>query len=639
MQVRIIVFYSLKNNNNTDFPPQQVASLFDDSDSGDDIFASASPGSRSLKSSDRTPSKAKTQKKISLFDDDDDDLFGPKDAPDVDLFAAAPVKSLSKVTDGLFVEPSADGGLFGETPKTSEKSISSATVSSLFGEASNSEGTSKDSVHSLFGDKSKKASDTKTSGDSLFDDSSKKTSDSKSIGDSLFGETSKSVSSESKESAKESVSGLFKEPAKSVSAESKEPTKEPVGGLFKEPAKVEKVQEKKSSKGLFEDSEDSDLFPKVAKPAPEKISNSYPSSSQSLFQDTPDSDLFGSSSTSILEKNIVEKSSDSLFGKPEKPTALFGSSTKSAGQNSPKDLFGDKPKPKKLATSIFDDSDEDDQDLFGGSSFAKKGNNKQSPSIFEQDKIMDSAKSMDEEKNKAEPEKASVEKKDKKKAEDAPNNSKATPKTSKATPKAPVSSSIFDDDSDDDLFGDRKKKAEKSNDKVKHTKKEPKEEKKPETKKKTEPAAKPEPPSQKAILAEIKQKLEKHNIVVPSESPAKKPESQSAVDGAVSSKKEPPKTLKIQMNLPLPSEPSQQQPAPKKPPVSGKIKNLQGRIGDLKILSPTDTPPLFRKNNNNEEKAKDDDEKEADLGSSEASSPSLTSGGSSPQTSGESIWL
>ncbi|XP_011306253.1 WASH complex subunit FAM21 [Fopius arisanus] len=77
-------------------------------------------------------------------------------------------------------------------------------------------------------------------------------------------------------------------------------------------------------------------------------------------------------------------------------------------------------------------------------------------------------------------------------------------------------------------------------------------------------------------------------------------EGENATDGPVVSKQkstgdpsaakiEPPKSLRIR--LPGPADESG---APKRA-VSGKIANLMGKMGDLKILSPTDTPPVLRR--------------------------------------------
>ncbi|KAL0133374.1 hypothetical protein PUN28_000842 [Cardiocondyla obscurior] len=93
----------------------KVSSLFDDSDSGDELFSAASSGSRSQKStdyhstvsSDRTKSASKS---AGLFDDNVD-IFGGKDVPDVDIFSQNSKMEPKKIS--LFDDDDDDGDLFG----------------------------------------------------------------------------------------------------------------------------------------------------------------------------------------------------------------------------------------------------------------------------------------------------------------------------------------------------------------------------------------------------------------------------------------------------------------------------------------------------------------------------------------------
>ncbi|XP_058798481.1 WASH complex subunit 2 isoform X2 [Phymastichus coffea] len=626
-------------------PKSKVASLFDDSDSDDDLF-----GSPSLKTSSApTPSKPQqSQKKKGLFDDDDDDgdLFRGRDAPDVDLFDAASKKL--KFTSLFDDEPPDDDGLFGDNKS---KCKASSNVSCILGEKEQTE-----SVDSFFHEEK--------SSDSVFSE----------------------VKQESKKELEKSV--------------------------FKDPAKVDKISEKKSSsKSLFDDTEDSNLFSAVPKLTPlvgaATVLNktSARNNASGFFDDTEDSDLFSSSSSSknVHEKNIVEKSIDSLCSDSTDPKGFGAKDSKSIEQTSSKSdslvddkpqvskpdfLFEDKPKTskslfedeelksdslfkekpkasnllfeggkskidslfedtskvsqaKKLTTSIFDDSDDDDDDdLFSSS----KKKNQSSSSFFEEDKNINVTKAMDDEK-KVEIEKAVEKEKEEKLKEPRKVIKKDSPPSSKLVKKVVEKKIIFDvdDDDDDDLFGDKKKKSVTQDKSKEKDDVEKKKEKDNDTKTKTEVPKKPDLASKKAVFAEIQKKLEKHNLLDPErvakltrpDKPAK-PES-TVVDGAVSSKKEPPKTLKLD-DPPESGSPTEDlstnQQAMKKPAISGKIKDLQGKMGPLKLLSPTDSPPTWRKSTEEKNSNEDEQEHTPELPSSDASTPTMPSEASSPHTSG-----
>lgn len=83
----------------------KISLLFDDSDSGDELFSAASSGSRSQKSTDflaAVSSSDRTTKALpkssGLFDDDN--TFSSKDAPDIDIFGA--VSKSRNTSDDLF---------------------------------------------------------------------------------------------------------------------------------------------------------------------------------------------------------------------------------------------------------------------------------------------------------------------------------------------------------------------------------------------------------------------------------------------------------------------------------------------------------------------------------------------------------
>lgn len=624
--------------------------MFDDSDSDDDLF-----GSPSLKSSSApTPSKQQQKpqpKKKSLFDDDDGDLFGRKDAPDVDLFGATATKP--KFTNLFDDEPPDDDGLFGDSKS---KSKTGSTVSSIFGDQKSSLFSEKKSESELIKESKKEPEK------SVFKEPAKvdKPTEKKSISKGLFDDTEDSdlFSTVPKVSPTvNTASTLDKNSAKSnTSSGSKgllDDTED--SNLFGSSTLSKNILEKnvvieKLSDSLFVDSkEPTDLFSASKNQVEEK-----PSKPSTLFKDelkasTSDSifenETVAAKSNSLFEDKTTTSKSDSLFAdkpKASKANSLFADEPESSKTDS---LFGDKlktSKPKKLTTSIFDDSD-DDEDLFSSS----KKKNQPSSSLFEDNKSIEVTKAMEGEKN---VEGTVVEKQPEEKVKDLPKATKKDlPTSPKIVKKVIDKNSIFDDDDDDDdLFGEKKKKSiVKDEPKEKIAKKdidEVKKESSNENKIKTEVPKKPDLASKKAVFAEIQKKLEMHKLLDPERAPKltrpdkpTKPEP-SVVDGAVSSKKEPPKTLKLidPAKPPSPTEdsPTNQQ-ALKKPAVSGKIKNLQGKMGALKMLSPTDSPPTWRKSN--EEKSSNDDEQEhtPELPSSDASTPTMPSGASSPHTSGK----
>lgn len=87
-------------------PKSKVSSLFDDSDSGDELFSATSSGSRSQKSTEHflapisSSDRTKTATSGSLFDEND--IFGGKDAPDVDIFGVVSKSKENAASDDLF---------------------------------------------------------------------------------------------------------------------------------------------------------------------------------------------------------------------------------------------------------------------------------------------------------------------------------------------------------------------------------------------------------------------------------------------------------------------------------------------------------------------------------------------------------
>ncbi|XP_046742132.1 WASH complex subunit 2-like isoform X2 [Diprion similis] len=85
---------------------------------------------------------------------------------------------------------------------------------------------------------------------------------------------------------------------------------------------------------------------------------------------------------------------------------------------------------------------------------------------------------------------------------------------------------------------------------------------------------------------------------------------------SIEEKREPPKTLEIRSG----EKPN----AVQRRVVSGKIKNLMGRMSDLKILSPTDSPPVWRKNEDRVEEDADKDSADGSCSSTSRKNPTPT---------------
>ena len=102
----------------------------------------------------------------------------------------------------------------------------------------------------------------------------------------------------------------------------------------------------------------------------------------------------------------------------------------------------------------------------------------------------------------------------------------------------------------------------------------------------------------------LHQNVEKHDNLSSKKNQVTRKESanDNVVDGGCISKVDPPKTLSIRSISSTATEESSQVP---RRAVSGKIKDLMGRMGDLKILSPTDTLPVLRKNEENNDEVEE----------------------------------
>lgn len=247
------------------------------------------------------------------------------------------------------------------------------------------------------------------------------------------------------------------------------------------------------------------------------------------------------------------------------------------------DNLQNKMESKKI--SLFDDDDSDD--LFSGAKPMKSKSDRKTDILFEdEDDLFLSIKASD--KRLSSIDSASVEPKiDVSKNASSLENEKMSKDDSsdyagelfsKATK---TRSLLFENDDYDDLFGKKDAVSEQNKD--------------------LEPSS---------LNRDIKMTTESKNIVTKSDINEEK---NKAEVGETSSKTEedgrtkknsPPKTLSIRTTSSPPSEEQNSQQVPRKS-VSGKIKNLMGKMGDLKILSPMDAPPLWRKS---EDKTDEDED-------------------------------
>lgn len=275
--------------------------------------------------------------------------------------------------------------------------------------------------------------------------------------------------------------------------------------------------------------------------------------------------------------------------------------------------------PKKI--SLFDD-DDDDGDLFGTKS--TKSKNERKTDFFDEDDLFLSTKASSIEKDAAVEPKIDVSKNvssletEKKNRNDPPDylDGGLFSKTTKPR------SLLFEDDDYDDLFNKKdtapreddrlKSKEEVKKDVVEQVQKLPKESKSPES---------------SSLNRDVKTTVES-SVVTKNEEKnetAIKETSSNVEEDGTTKKNTPPKTLSIRTISP-PSEEHGNQQVPRRL-VSGKIKNLMGKMGDLKILSPMDAPPLWRKSEDKTDEDEDVVDRDiGDLGVSGHVSPPSISG-------------
>ncbi|KAL2711652.1 WASH complex subunit FAM21 isoform X1 [Vespula squamosa] len=297
-------------------------------------------------------------------------------------------------------------------------------------------------------------------------------------------------------------------------------------------------------------------------------------------KDSPDVDIFGNVSkpykdNTVASKRILDITSDNF------------SVNKIHSTNDSRESNITKPSVKSTATkkSLFDDEEDDNVDLFGvkntrienkieSQTFATNSGNdlfstKQPTKTIE---VIDKKSLSREEEAKVEDVKHRTSQTlSKKTSEGTAENFLATSKQEDKRQDNQRNDVLFEDDDYEDLFANNKKNK---------------------------------------IEAEVESKIENieesNQIISKEESTQVDVKSSDNFDDDnsvdIEDKKHPPTTLNIRTTTSSLAEDNSQVP---RRAVSGKIKDLMGKMGDLKILSPTDTPPLWRKS---EEKTDEEDE-------------------------------
>lgn len=353
-------------------------------------------------------------------------------------------------------------------------------------------------------------------------------------------------------------------------------------------ASADKTKSTSRGTGLFED--DVDIF--GGKDVPDV--DLFGATSKSRSKDAVSGSLFDSRSReSVMSKNTNVDKLPSTRMVPKK-ISLFDDD----GDGDDGDLFGTKPKSKpkiERKTDLFEDED----DLFLSTKASSKGH-----SSVEKDKS--AAPKSDVSKNVSI---VDVERK----------NKDVSPGNKLFSDAAKTQSLLFEDDDYDDLFSKKET--------VKHKNDETKSESKEEVRNDFIEEVKKLPEKNKSSVEsssadfDVKApvKAADLNIIVDhpeNEGNAKanrtndKETSNVEEDVDGTTKKSPPKTLSIRTTSPPPEDGGQ---TPRKS-VSGKIKNLMGKMGDLKILSPMDAPPLWRKSEDRTDEDEDIVDKDSDSG-------------------------
>ncbi|XP_011263923.2 WASH complex subunit 2 isoform X2 [Camponotus floridanus] len=344
-------------------------------------------------------------------------------------------------------------------------------------------------------------------------------------------------------------------------------------------------------------------------------------------KDAPDIDIFG------VAKSKSRDTSDDLFD--SRGREQYSVTSKSNNIDNSQDT---KMESKRI--SLFDD-DGDDGDLFTSAKSIKSKSDRKTDVLFEdEDDLFSSNNKSSNKKHSSFEEGASVEPKidvskntssleTEKRNRDNSASDYMDGLFSKATK---TRSLLFENDDYDDLFGkknsgpiyeDERSKPERRN-KKEEIKKDIIEKELSEQNKDSESSSLSR--DSKAIT-EIKSVIAKSDISEEKHKDDVAGTISKAEEDGRTKKSSPPKTLSIRTTSSPSSEEQNGQQVPRKS-VSGKIKNLMGKMGDLKILSPMDAPPLWRKS---EDKMDDDEnimDKDGDQGIDGCISPPSVSEGS-----------
>ncbi|CAL1679144.1 unnamed protein product [Lasius platythorax] len=365
---------------------------------------------------------------------------------------------------------------------------------------------------------------------------------------------------------------------------------------------------------------------RTAKAAPTRSGGLFDDDDIFGGKDAPDVDIFGVTSKSR------DAASDDLFD--NRGREQYSVTSKS---NNVDNLQNTKMESKRIG--LFDD-DGDDGDLFTGAKSTKPKGDRKADVLFEDEDDLFLSNKANNKKRSSVEKGASVEPKidvsknvsslkaEKKSKDDSSDYTGGL--FSKATK---TRSLLFENDDYDDLFG-KKDAVSRENDR---SKPESKEEVKKDIEKVQKLSEQKKDSSSlnrdiKKTITESKDVVAKSDINEEKNKAEVKETSSKAEEDGRTKKNSPPKTLSIRTTSSPPSEEQNGQQVPRKS-VSGKIKNLMGKMGDLKILSPMDAPPLWRKSEDKTDEDEDVVDRDKDGISGYVSPPSVSEGSARRESS------